>query len=64
MAKSSIRLDPEHWRARAEEARAAAANIVDLDSRRLMLEVASTYDRLAVQAEARGADKGPSSVGS
>ena len=64
MAKAPIRLDAQHWRDRAEEARANAAKIVDLDSRRLMLEVATTYDRLAEQAEAPGAGNGPSSVDS
>jgi hypothetical protein len=54
MAQSSIRLDPQHWRDRAAEARANAAKITDLDSRRLMLEIAATYDNLAKKAEAGG----------
>jgi hypothetical protein len=55
MARSPpIRLDPQHWRDRAEEARANAAKITDLDSRRLMLEIAATYDNLAKKAEAGG----------
>jgi hypothetical protein len=53
----SIRHDARHWRERAAEARANAANLDDLDARRLMLEVATTYDRLAKDAEARAAAK-------
>jgi hypothetical protein len=57
MADSSIRDDARHWRERAAEARANAANLTDLDARRLMLEVATTYERLAKDAEARAAAK-------
>jgi hypothetical protein len=57
MADSSIRHDARHWRERAAEARANAANLDDLDARRLMLEVATTYDRLAKDAETRAAAK-------
>jgi len=57
MADSSIRHDARHWRERAAEARANAANLNDLDARRLMLEVATTYERLARDAEARAATK-------
>jgi hypothetical protein len=57
MADSSIRHDARHWRERAAEARANAANLDDLDARRLMLEVATTYERLAKDAEARAGAK-------
>jgi hypothetical protein len=36
-----------YWRDRAEEARAHAAEMLDPDSLRMMLEVASNYDKLA-----------------
>ncbi len=63
MAASSLGFDPRHWRARADEARANAARVDDLDSRRLMLEVATTYDRLAETAEKRAAaNRGPGAV--
>jgi hypothetical protein len=54
MAQLPIRLDPQHWRDRADEARANAAQLTDLDSRRLMLEIAATYDHLAQKAENGG----------
>jgi hypothetical protein len=54
MAQLPIRLDPQHWRDRADEARANAARLTDLDSRRLMLEIAATYDQLAKKAEDGG----------
>jgi hypothetical protein len=59
MAQRPIRLDPQHWRDRADEARANAAMIMDLDSRRLMLEIATAYDNLAKKAEADGSQRGP-----
>ena len=45
--------DPEHWRSRAEEARATADQMRDLESRRVMLGIAESYDELAARAEAR-----------
>src|SRR3981081_3093764 len=45
----------KHWPDRAQEARDNAARIDDLQSKRLMLEVAVTYDNLAKKAEERGA---------
>ena len=46
------RFDAQHWRDRAGEARADAARLDDPDARRLMFEIAMTYDRLATKAEA------------
>jgi len=46
------RFDAQHWRDRAGEARADAARLGDPDARRLMFEIAMTYDRLATKAEA------------
>jgi hypothetical protein len=45
--------DPEHWRKRAEEARAVADDITDPDSRRMMLGIADDYEKLAKRAEQR-----------
>jgi hypothetical protein len=45
--------DPSHWRARAEEARTLADEMHDEASRRMMLEIAEGYERLAKHAEER-----------
>jgi len=45
--------NPEHWRDRAEEARAMAAQLSDPEARRMMEDVAKTYDKLAERAEER-----------
>jgi hypothetical protein len=45
--------DPKHWRLRAAEARAVAAQISDPDSKRMMLRIAGDYDELARRAEER-----------
>ena len=42
--------DPAHWREMAEEARKVAEHL-DEASKRLMLEVAQGYDRLAALVE-------------
>jgi hypothetical protein len=49
--------DPAHWRARAEESRVLAEQLSDRDSRRMMLGVAESYERLAQHAERRIAEK-------
>lgn len=46
------RFDARRWRDRAGEARADATRLDDPDARRLMFEIAMTYDRLATKAEA------------
>jgi len=43
--------NPEHWRARAEEARTVAESLGDMDCRRMMLQVAEDYEKLARRAE-------------
>jgi lipopolysaccharide biosynthesis regulator YciM len=49
--------DAEHWRKRAEEARRLAERMMDLESRRVMLEIAKSYDELAARAETKDKDK-------
>jgi hypothetical protein len=45
--------DPKHWRDRAQEMRALAAQTDDLDARASMLTVADEYEKLARRAEER-----------
>jgi hypothetical protein len=52
MTSPSIIHDHEHWRQRAEEARAIASQM-DPESRRMMLTIAESYDKLAQRAEER-----------
>jgi hypothetical protein len=49
--------DPEHWRTRAEEARINAQAVRDPEAKRMLLDVAASYERLADRAgeRARGA---------
>jgi len=49
--------DSQHWRNRAEEARAQAADMHDEGSRWQMLAIAAGYDRLARRAEQRAAKR-------
>ena len=49
--------DAEHWRKRAEESRALASRMTDQESRRVMLEIAKSYDELAARAETKDKDK-------
>jgi hypothetical protein len=49
--------DPEHWRQRAEQARALAEQMNDTASREMMLGIAKDYERLAEQAEQRAQEK-------
>ena len=51
MTKLPNVLAAQHWRDRAQEARDNAARISDLEGKRLMLEVAVTYEYLAKKAE-------------
>jgi len=49
--------DPKHWRQRAIEARALADGLSDEISRRMMLQIADDYDKLAERAEQRRRSK-------
>jgi hypothetical protein len=53
----SLMNDPEHWRLRAAEARAVAAQLSDTDSKSMMLRIADDYEELARRAEGRPAQK-------
>lgn len=46
---------PEHWLARAKEARELAETISDDDAKRAMLEIAERYEKVAKRSEAREA---------
>ena len=46
---------PEHWLARAKEARQMADGIKDADAKRAMLAIAENYEKIAKRAEARAA---------
>jgi hypothetical protein len=48
--------NPDHWRARAIEARAVAEHITDPGSQQMMLNVAAEYEDLARRAEERMAN--------
>lgn len=43
--------NPEYWRARAEEARTVAESLAHAECKRMMLQVADDYEKLANRAE-------------
>jgi hypothetical protein len=45
--------DPQHWRFRAEEARKRAAQMTDPAGKQIMVDIATSYDKLAEEAEKR-----------
>src|SRR5690242_17692523 len=51
-ASPMIQDDPEYWRRRAEETRTMAGLTGDPEARRIMLNLAATYEALAKLAEA------------
>jgi len=53
MPRISRSRNPQHWRARAEEARTVAESLFDANCKRMMLEVADDYETLARRAEER-----------
>jgi hypothetical protein len=51
---------PAYWLRRAEEARRSADDMVDLVSKRTLLDIARAYEELASFAASKcGSDKGP-----
>jgi hypothetical protein len=52
-------LGADHWRKRAEEARAIADQMMDAMARRAMMRIATDYDKIADRAEARAMGKPP-----
>jgi hypothetical protein len=50
---ASPRENPEHWRKRAEEARALAEVIQDHPAKEAMLDIAAQYERQAALAKQR-----------
>ena len=53
--------EPDHWRARAEEARILANQMNDAEAKVAMLRIAEEYERLAQRAEARALGRQPNS---
>jgi hypothetical protein len=51
--------EPQHWRARAEEARVLANQMNDSESKDAMLRIAEDYERLAQRAEDRALGRLP-----
>jgi len=54
--------DAEHWRSRAEETRTIAELMNDPETKRIMLDIADGYARLAEGAAERIADRTPDAV--
>jgi hypothetical protein len=56
---SDIRMtdDPAHWRQRAQASRAEADRLNNPDAKKIMLEIAEAFARLADRAEKRGKPK-------
>ena len=50
---------PQHWRARAQEARAIAEQMDDPEARRTMLDIAERYEKIARHTEAKLAGRPP-----
>ena len=44
---TNISHDPAHWRQRADEMRAAAKEMTDVEAKETLLKIATDYDRLA-----------------
>ncbi len=47
----NTRNDPQHWRNRAGEARAIAAQMTDAHTKAVMLTIAQDYEKLAKRAD-------------
>ena len=55
----SILDDPEHWRARADDARKIAEQLTDPTAKQKMFDIAADCEWLAVRAEDRRANLPP-----
>src|SRR5262249_16700830 len=55
--------DPDHWRQRAEEMRALAAEMNEEERKTVMLRLAADYDRLAERAAQRADGHSPTRQG-
>ena len=44
---------PAHWRKRAEETRRLANKLADATAKRTVMEIAESYEQLAIMAETR-----------
>jgi hypothetical protein len=51
MKAPSLLDDPAHWRRRAAESRSIAEQLDDPVQKKTMLEIAESYERLAVRVE-------------
>lgn len=51
--------DLEHWRKRAEEARAIAVQMTSPHTKAVMLKIAQDYEKLAKRAEERAGERSP-----
>ena len=49
--------DPAHWRQRAQASRAEADRLNDPDAKKIMLEIAEAFERLADRAGKQGKPK-------
>jgi hypothetical protein len=58
MSNIAVKDDPKHWRRLAQEARAAADQLDDPEAKRLMLEIAASYEELASLAERKKVSDG------
>ena len=56
MARSD---DADHWRNRAEEARAVAVQMLDPHTKAVMLQIAQDYEKFAQRAEQRAVIHSP-----
>jgi hypothetical protein len=54
MPRPSMIDDPEHWRRRAQESRDNANRHDDPDVKKTLLDIAESYEQLAMIAEQRG----------
>jgi hypothetical protein len=46
---------PDHWRMRADMTRTIAAGMMDTEAKKILLDVAADYERMARRLEADGA---------